>query len=75
MREPVLIETEAMELPEVDRALLANRLIESLSRPPEAIRDAWAKEAKSRSDAYHAGSMKAVDGPKAISELRNRYAQ
>ena len=75
MKEPVLIETEAMELPEVDRALLANRLIESLSRSPKDIRDAWADEAKSRSDAYHAGSMKAVNGPKAMAELRNRYAQ
>lgn len=55
-------EKEALNLSEIDRALLANRLIESISRPPDHILKAWAEEANSRSDAYRAGKVSAIDG-------------
>lgn len=75
MIDTAIIEKEAMQLPEADRALLADRLIRSLSRTPSALTDAWIDEADSRMNAYHAGRITAVDGPKAIAELRSRFGK
>jgi hypothetical protein len=70
-----MIEKQAMQLPEVDRALLADHLIESLSRIPAALKDAWGEEADSRMTAYRGGQVAAVDGRKAMAELRSRFAR
>ena len=75
MIDSAILEKEAMQLPEVDRALLADRLIQSLSRMPSTLRDAWIKEADSRMNAYRAGKIAAVDGPQAIEELRSGFAK
>ena len=75
MKDTVIVEKEALNLPEIDRALLANRLIESLSSPPDHILKAWAEEADSRSDAYRTGKISATDGPKAVAELKSRYSE
>lgn len=70
-----VIEKQAMQLPEVDRALLADHLLESLSRGPATLKAAWVKEAESRMAAYKSGLIEAVDGPKAMAELRSRFAR
>jgi putative addiction module component (TIGR02574 family) len=72
MIDTAIIEKQAMQLPDVDRALLADRLIESLSRVPEMLKDAWVAESDSRMAAYRNGDIAAVDGPKAMAELRSR---
>jgi putative addiction module component (TIGR02574 family) len=73
MIDTAIIEKEAMQLPEADRALLADRLIQSLSRTPATLRDAWVEEADARMNAYRAGKISAVDGPQAMAELRSRF--
>ena len=75
MMDTAVIEKQAMQLPDVDRALLADHLIESLSRVPLALKDAWVAEADSRVAAYRAGEIPALDGPKAMAELRSRFAR
>jgi len=75
MMDTAVIEKQAMQLPEADRALLADHLLASLSRGPAAVREAWAKEAESRMAAYKSGLIEAVDGPAAMAELRSRFAR
>jgi putative addiction module component (TIGR02574 family) len=75
MMDTAVIEKQAMQLPDVDRALLADHLIESLSRVSPALRDAWVAEADSRLAAYQGGEIAAVDGPKAMAELRSRFVR
>jgi putative addiction module component (TIGR02574 family) len=75
MIDAAIIEKQAMQLPEGDRALLADRLIESLSRVPAMLKDAWVAESDSRMAAYRNGDIAAVDGPKAMAELRLRCAK
>jgi len=70
-----IIEKEAMQLPEAERALLADRLIRSLAHTSDALRDAWVQEAESRLVAYRDGKIPAVDGPQAMSELRARFSR
>lgn len=73
--EAALVEKEAMRLSEAERALLADRLMESLSLTPEPLRNAWVREAEARMQAYREGKIEAVDGPTAMSQLRSRFAQ
>ena len=75
MIDSAVLEKEAMQLPEVDRALLADRLIQSLSRTPSTLRDTWVEEADSRMSAYRAGKIAAVDGAQAVAELRSGFAK
>ncbi len=75
MIETAILEKEAMQLSEVDRALLANRLIQSLSRTPTGLRNVWVAEADSRMSAYQAGDISAIDGPSAVAELRSRFVK
>jgi len=75
MTDTAVIEKQAMQLPDVDRALLADHLIQSLSRVPAALKDAWVEEVESRMAAYRHGKIAAVDGPSAMAELRSRFAR
>lgn len=68
-----ILEKEALQLPDGERAVLAERLLESLSRVTSQTRDAWIHEADSRMKAFHAGELTAVDGPQALEDLRNRF--
>ena len=72
----VIIEREALSLPTLERALLADALLVSLD--DEVVRDieaAWTQEAETRLEAYHRGETKAIDGPLVLREMRNRYAK
>jgi len=73
--DPAIIQKEALLLPETQRALLADRLLASLQTLPDELTEAWVAEARDRLDAYRAGEIEAVDGPTAISSLKNRFAR
>ena len=68
-----IIETEALRLPESQRALLADRLLESISRVSPEMKEAWIHEADDRMRAFRDGKLTAVDGPRAMDELRRRF--
>ncbi len=70
-----VIEKEALMLPEAQRALLADRLLESLSGSSQATVDAWLVEAESRWEAYQRGEIQAVDGPSAMAALKERFSK
>ena len=54
------LETEALQLPSRDRALLAEHLIASLDAQGEAdVEELWLQEAERRYQAYREGKLKA----------------
>ncbi len=65
-----ILEKEALQLPEAARAVLADRLLESISRKPAGLEAAWIREADSRMEAFNEGRITAVSGPEAMAELR-----
>lgn len=71
--EAVIIEKEALRLPEVERAVLADRLLASLSHRPAELEAAWLREADSRMEAFRDGRIDTVSGPEAMAELRKRF--
>lgn len=68
--EAVLIEHEALRLPEAQRALLADRLLQSLHPDDDPVLAAWVKEADERWEAYQRGEMSSEDGPAAVARIR-----
>ena len=68
-----IIEKEALQLSDSQRALLADRLLQSLSKIPLELQTAWIQEVESRMEAFEDGKISAVDGPQAIAELRARF--
>jgi putative addiction module component (TIGR02574 family) len=62
---------EAMQLPVTSRALLADKIVESLDfAEPDEIRRAWAAEAMRRRDEIRSGKVKPVPGEEVIGEVR-----
>ncbi len=51
---------EALALSEEDRALVAEQLLLSLSRPDSALDQVWADEAEARLDAHRRGELRTV---------------
>jgi putative addiction module component (TIGR02574 family) len=72
--ESAVIEKEALQLPVSERALLADRLLQSLGGEKDDVLQAWADEAEHRLDAFHAGRMEALDGPDVLRTLRSKLA-
>jgi len=70
-----LIEHDALKLDEFQRALLADRLLDSIIQVPKNLRDAWVDESGSRMKAYQFGEISAVDGPQAMAELKAQYGK
>lgn len=68
-----IIEKEALQLSEAERAVLADHLLASLSLTTSDIREAWVHEADDRMRAFRAGEIPAVDGPQAMADLRARF--
>lgn len=64
--------TEAvLALPREARALLADRLVESLDPlKDEEIQDLWAAEAVRRRDEIRSGIAKPIPGPEALERIR-----
>lgn len=71
--EAVIIEKEALQLSDCERAVLADRLLASLSRKPIGLDEAWLREADDRMKAFHEGTIKAVNGPEALAALRRNF--
>ena len=69
-----VLQEEALLLSEGDRALLADRLLESLSCKSEALSSAWTEESEERLNAFKNGEIRAKDGIKVLEELRNRVS-
>ena len=61
----------ALALPDEARALLADRLVESLD-PAEAgrIHDLWAAEARRRIEDARAGRVQTIPGDEALAQVR-----
>ena len=53
--EAVIVEKEALQLSDCERAVLADRLLESLSRRPAGLDEAWLREADDRYDGFPLG--------------------
>lgn len=70
-----ILEKEALLLPDTERALLVERLMESISPCSSALREAWVREADERMRAFRDGEISAVDGPQAMAELRSRFSK
>ncbi len=65
----------ALALPSEARALLADRLVESLDPAEEGlIHRLWAAEADRRLQELRSGSVKAVPGDEALTRLRRKYS-
>ena len=68
-----ILEKEALLLPDRERAVLVDRLLESLSRRSSDLEAAWIREVDRRLDAFGKGRIGAISGPEAMSELRARF--
>jgi len=65
------IAEEAMQLPPASRALLADKLVESLeSEDLDEIQRLWAVEAVRRRDEIRSGKVNAIPGEQVIEEVR-----
>lgn len=68
------IAEQALSLPSEARALLADRLAESLDPLEDAtIRDLWMAEARRRLDEIRSGAVKAVPGEEALAQVRKAF--
>lgn len=75
MLDVAVIEANAMELRESDRALLADRLIQSITPVSRPILNAWDREISSRMEAYRDGDIQAVEGRSAMNALLERFSK
>jgi len=65
------IAEEALSLPSEARALLADRLVESLDPLEDGyIRQLWAAEARARRDGVRNGLVKTIPGQEALDRVR-----
>lgn len=65
------IAEEALSLPSEARALLADRLVESLDPLEDGyIRQLWAAEARTRRDDIRSGLVKTIPGQEALDRVR-----
>ena len=70
--EAAIIEAEAMKLPEMELAILVERLQEKLSTRHISFLDEHLSESKDRFDAYKSGEISSVDGKSFVSQLRHK---
>ncbi|CUQ67675.1 addiction module protein [Candidatus Nitrospira inopinata] len=65
------IEREAARLPVKDREVLAERLMQSVTREPlTQIEEAWVKEAERRFSAWRRGARTGVQVARAFKQIR-----
>lgn len=70
------IADEALALPSEARALLADRLVESLDPAEDGyIRQLWMREAKRRVDEVRRGEVQTVPAETAFAEVRQAIAR
>lgn len=72
MRSIEQLTEELLSLPNASRALLVEKLVESLEFDIDpAIEKAWLSEAKSRRDEVRNGFVEVIDGDEALTQVRN----
>lgn len=70
------IAEEALSLPSEARALLADRLVESLDPLEDGyIRQLWVAEARTRRDEVRSGVIKTISGNEALARVRESVAR
>jgi hypothetical protein len=70
------IAEEALALPNEARALLADRLVESLDPlEDDYIRRLWAAEARARRDDVRSGAVATIHGQDALAHVRKSVAK
>lgn len=70
------ITEEALALPSEARALLADRLVESLDPTEDGyIRQLWVKEAISRRDDIRTGRVQTIPGDEALARVRLTFTK
>jgi len=70
------IADEALALPSEARALLADRLVESLDPAEDGvIHRLWAIEGQRRLQELRSGAVESIPGEKSIERLRTKYVQ
>jgi putative addiction module component (TIGR02574 family) len=68
------IAEQALSLPSDARALLADRLAESLDPLEDAtFRDLWMAEARRRIEEIRSGAVKAIPGEEALARVRRTF--
>lgn len=71
MRSIEQLTEEILSLPSASRALLADRLVESLEFDTDpAIQAVWVTEAKRRRDEIRDGSVQTISGEEALAQVR-----
>lgn len=71
MKSIELLTEELLSLPSISRALLAEKLIESLEFDIDpTIQTAWTDEAKTRRDAVRDGSVQTISGDDALAQIK-----
>ena len=68
-----VIENEALKLPAHQRALLADRLMQTFETPEIHIMKAWAAEGEQRLRAFQRGELTAEDGEAVVERLRRQF--
>ncbi len=70
------ISEEALALPSEARALLADRLVESLDPAEDGyIQQLWSAEVRRRRDDVRFGRVKTIPGDEALERVRRVFAQ
>jgi Putative addiction module component len=70
------ITEEALALPSEARALLADRLVESLDPAEDSyIRQLWVKEALNRRDDIRSGRVQTISGDEALARVRQAFSK
>lgn len=70
------ITEEALALPSEARALLADRLVESLDPTEDGyVRQLWVKEALSRRDDIRTGRVQTIPGDEALARVRRTFTK
>ena len=72
--EAAVLENEALKLPAPQRALLADRLMQTLGDPCVRVMQAWATEGERRLAAFKAGEIAAEDGEAVVESLRRQFS-
>ncbi len=65
--------SEAISLPADIRALIVNKLLESLNPTKKEIDELWAAEAEKRVEDIRTGKVKPIPGEEVFKEIRNKY--
>jgi Putative addiction module component len=76
MRSIEQLTEEVLSLPSVSRALLAEKLVESLEFDTDpSIQAVWVTQAKRRRDEIRNGSVQSIPGEEALAQVRRLLEQ